>query len=200
MLSRWMRTWYGKVLSPLVWVLRKSGATPDMLTGAGLLAHVAAGILFALNQLGSGLAALLLGQLLDTFDGELARTSAAVSPYGAFLDSICDHVGDFAVYLGLLWHYLGMNSHTEVFLIAVALFGSVFGSQVRSRAGMVGIDTKAIGAFTRFERSLVIAAGIVLNHLTVALWVLAIFNNVSALQRTAYVVRAARRKPAVIQN
>ncbi len=200
MLSRWIRTWYGKVLSPFLWGLKKSGATPDMLTGAGLLAHVGAGILFALNQMGWGLAALLVGQVLDTFDGELARTTASVSPYGAFLDSICDHVGDFAVYLGLLWHYLGMNSHTEVVLIAVALFGSVFGSQVRSRAGMVGIDTKAIGAFTRFERSLVVAAGILFNRLTIALWVLAIFNNVSALQRIVYAVRASRRKPAVIQG
>lgn len=198
MLSRWIRTWYGKLLSPFVWVLERSGATPDELTAAGLAANVGAGILFALNQMAWGLAALLVGQLLDTFDGELARTRAGVSPYGAFLDSICDHLGDFAVYLGLLWHYLGINGHAEVMLIAVALFGSVFGSQVRSRAGMVGIDTKAIGAFTRFERSLVIAAGILLNGLTIALWVLAIFNNLSALQRIVYAVRAARRKPAAI--
>lgn len=200
MLSRWIRTWYGKILNPLLWALHQMGATPDMLTIGGLAAHVIAGVLFGLGQLGWGLAALLFGQLLDTLDGELARTRALATPFGGFLDSICDHLGDFAVYLGLLAYCLSLNRNTEVLLIAVASFGSVFGSHVRSRAGMVGIDAKAIGVFTRFERTLVIAIGILINQLTIALWVLAILNNFSALQRMLYAVRSARRGPKPAQG
>jgi phosphatidylglycerophosphate synthase len=163
-----------------------------MLSVGGLFAHAMAGACFALNQLGWGLALLLVGQLLDTFDGELARRHSRASAFGGFLDSVCDHLGDFAVYLGLLWHFLNVDQHIEVVLIATAMFGSVFGSHVRSRAGMSGIDTKAFGVFTRFERTLVLTIGILLNQLTIGLWILAISNNFSALQRIIHVVRAAR--------
>jgi CDP-diacylglycerol--glycerol-3-phosphate 3-phosphatidyltransferase len=165
-----------------------------MLTVGGVLAHAVAGALFAFNQLGLGLAMLILGQLLDTLDGELARRLALSTGFGGFLDSVCDHMGDFAVYLGLLLHFLSMDHSAEVVLIAVAMFGSLFGSHVRSRAGMVGIDTKAVGVFTRFERTLVLVAGILFGQLTIALWVLAIFNNLSAAQRIIYAVRSARRR------
>ena len=87
-----------------------------------------------------------------------------------------------------------------VFTILAGLFGSVVGSHIRSRAGMVGIDAKTIGVFTRFERTLVIAIGILINQLTIALWVLAILNNFSALQRIIYVARAARGKPKPAQG
>jgi hypothetical protein len=70
----------------------------------------------------------------------------------------------------------------------------VFGSQVRSRAGMLGIDTKAVGIFTRFERTLVLIVGILVNQLTIALWILAVLNNLSALQRIVYAVRASQRR------
>ena len=192
MLSRWIRTWYGSLLDPFLRALERIRITADELTIAGLVAHTLAGVAFAVHQMGWGLSALLVGQVLDTFDGELARRQSADSPFGGFLDSICDHLGDFAVYLGLLWHFLSVNGHTEIVLIAFAMFGSVFGSHVRSRAGMAGIDEKTIGVFTRFERTLVLAIGILFGWLTIALWVLAIFNNVSALQRIIHAVRAAR--------
>ena len=57
---------------------------------------------------------------------------------------------------------------------------------------MVGIDTKDTGAFTRFERLLVLAAGILCAEILIALWVLAVMNTVSALQRLAQVARARR--------
>ncbi len=167
--------------------------TPNALTLAGLGAHILAGALLALGHMWAGVAALLLGQIFDTLDGELARQQGGSAPFGAFLDSICDHCGDFAVYLGLTLHLMQTDARLDVVLIVVALFGSVFGSQVRSRAGMLGINTKEIGVFTRFERTVVLVAGILTNQLTVALGVLGVFNNLSALQRILYTVREARR-------
>src|SRR5205823_1223061 len=106
-----------------------------------------------------------------------------------FLDSICDHGGDFALSLGLLWQYLHAGASTEVVLIFVALFGSMFGSQVRSRAGMVGIDTREVGLATRFERNLILIIALFIHQLPLALWILAVVNNIAALQRVIYVVR-----------
>ena len=74
-------------------------------------------------------------------------------------------------------------------------FGSILGSQVRSRAGMVGIDTKTVGVFTRFERMLILMGGILFNKLTLVLWLLAVLNNFSALQRVIHTVQASRSNP-----
>ncbi|HLO18381.1 MAG TPA: CDP-alcohol phosphatidyltransferase family protein [Anaerolineales bacterium] len=194
MISRWIRTWYGAVLRPLLHFIARIGITANMLTIASLCVVIIAAILFAFGKIVLGAWILLLGGFLDGIDGELARVSGIKSPFGGFLDSICDHCGDFAIYLGLLLLSLQNNSIIDVILIFVASFASVFGSHVRSRAGMVGIDTKTIGIFTRAERNLVLIVGILICRTTLALWVLAIFNSFSALQRVVYTIYASRQR------
>jgi phosphatidylglycerophosphate synthase len=196
MLSRWVRTWDSQLLRPLLVVLARAGLTPNMLTIGSLICLIVAGFVIASGHLLLAGALLLLGGIADGLDGELARQTGRMTPFGAFLDSICDHCGDFAFSLGLLRLYLSEPPETEVFLIVVALFGSMVGSQIRSRAGMVGIQTKDVGLVTRFERILIWAAGIFTAHLPIALWVLAILTNVAALQRMVYVVKRASELPA----
>lgn len=200
MISRWIRSWYGRFLSPPVDVLRRLGVRPAALTFLGLTAEIAAGALLALDHWAAGVSALIAGQVLDSLDGELARRTGQDSPLGGFLDSISDHYGDMAVYLGLLWHFLQRGAQLEPLLIFLALFGSVFGSHVRSRAGMAGVDTKRVGLFTRFERTVVILAGIVFNQLTIALIVLAFFTNFSALQRVVYTLRTDRARQSMARG
>ncbi len=200
MISRWIRTWNVRYLAPLVSYLAERGVRPDTLTLLGLAAEIVAGLLLAVNWWGWALGMLLLGQVFDSLDGELARRCGTAGPLGGFVDSICDHYGDLAVYLGLLWRSVQVDARVDIILIAVALFGSVFGSHVRSRAGVAGIDTQRIGWFTRFERTAVLAAGILFNHISIALWVLAGLNNFSALQRVIYTVRAARRRSEAAQG
>lgn len=200
MLSRWIRTWYGKLLRPFFVFLARLGIRANHLTFASLVIVIAAGLLFAFDKAILGAWILLLGGFLDGIDGELARLTDDKSAFGAFLDSICDHCGDFAVYSGLLWFYLKSNSPQEVFLIFVALFASVFGSHVRSRAGMVGIDVKTVGLFTRCERIFILFFGIVFNQTLIALWVLAILNSFSALQRVAYIIRTTQKHESNLQS
>ena len=78
-----------------------------------------------------------------------------------------------AITLGLLWWYLGQGARLEPILLFLALFGSLLGSQIRSRAGMVGIDTRAVGWVTRFERLALLVVGLFTNQLTLALLCLA---------------------------
>jgi len=163
-----------------------------MLTIASLLIVVIAGILLAFGKTILGAWILMLGAFLDGIDGELARVRGVKSKFGGFLDSICDHCGDFAIYLGLLFLAIKSNTLVEIILLFVAMFTSVFGSHVRSRAGMVEIDTKTIGIFTRFERIFLLFICILIGKVTIALWGLAIFNSFSALQRVIYAIRAYR--------
>jgi CDP-diacylglycerol---glycerol-3-phosphate 3-phosphatidyltransferase len=191
MLARWLRTWDGQILKPFLIAIARCGIGPDTVTIASFVVVVVSGFALSQGYLGLGACILLLGGLLDAIDGELARLLSRETQLGGFLDSISDHCGDFAVYLGLLWLVLNRDMETEVILIFVASFGSVFGSQVRSRARMAGIDTKDIGIFTRCERILVLVLGLFTGRVTAALWILAVLNNFSAAQRLVYVARAA---------
>lgn len=189
MLSKWART-QDKILLPFLLFLGRLGIRPNGLTISSLVIMIATGFVLAQGWFFIGGCVLFLGGVLDSLDGELARALNCETKFGAFLDSIADHFGDFAVYLGLLWWYTNHYSQLEIFLIFIALFGSLFGSQIRSRAGMIGIDTKTIGLFTRFERILVMSISLLANEVVIALWVLAIMNNFSALQRMIFTVRA----------
>lgn len=201
MLSRWVRNWYGRLLQPFLLLLAGFGVTPAMLTISSLLLMLVSGFVLSQNHLIIGGIFLLLGGLLDGIDGELARVTNHATKLGAFLDSICDHSGDFALSLGLLWLSLNKSASTEAVLIFVALFGSMLGSLVRSRAGMVGIETKDVGLVTRFERILLLLIGLFTHWITVALWILAVLNNLAALQRVIHVLRMAllQKRESVVE-
>ena len=177
------------MLRPVLVLIGRWGITPNMLTVIGLMAVIVSGLILAWGDRLIGGGVLLFGALLDAMDGELARVLNSEKGSGALLDSLSDHCGDFAVYLGLLWFFLNKSLEAEVMLIFVALFGSIFGSLVRSRAGMLGIDTKDTGLFTRFERIIILLLGLFADRVTAALWVLAVFNNFSAFQRIVHVCR-----------
>jgi CDP-diacylglycerol--glycerol-3-phosphate 3-phosphatidyltransferase len=196
MVSRWVRSWDSRLLRPLLSVLAGIGVTPNMLTLGSLLCMVTAGVVVAQGHLLAADVLLLVGGIADGVDGELARQTGSMTSFGGFLDSICDHCGDYAFSLGLIWFYLSRQAETEVILVVVALFGSMLGSQVRSRAGMIGLETRDVGMVTRFERMALWIIGIATAHISTALWVLAVLNNLAALQRVAHVVKRASGRSA----
>jgi phosphatidylglycerophosphate synthase len=187
MLSRLLRRWSPDLLRPIVRLLVRARITPNQLTLAGLVFAIISGALAAIEWLPFAALILLLSGLLDALDGELARQSESQTLFGAFLDSICDHYGDFAVYLGIAWQTLHSGEHATVLLTLVAMFGSLIGSQIRSRAGMMGLDTKDVGVFTRAERIIVFVLGLLTGFVMPAIALLAFANNLSALQRLRYI-------------
>jgi phosphatidylglycerophosphate synthase len=196
MVSRWVRSWDSRLLRPLLSVLSGIGVTPNMLTIGSLLCLVVAGVVVAQGHLLAADVLLLVGAIADGVDGELARQTDSMTSFGGFLDSICDHCGDYAFSLGLIWFYLSSQAETEVILVVVALFGSMLGSQVRSRAGMIGLETRDVGMVTRFERMALWIIGIATAQMSTALWVLAVLNNLAALQRVAHVAKRASERSA----
>ena len=187
MLSRLLRIWSPDLLRPIIRLLMRARISPNQLTLAGLVLAIIAGVLAAIGSLSLAALVLLLSGFLDALDGELARQSDSQTPFGAFLDSISDHYGDFAVYLGIAWQMQRSGEHATVLLTLVAMFGSLVGSQIRSRAGMMGLDTKDVGIFTRAERIIVFVLGLLTGFLMPAIALLAFANNLSALQRLRYI-------------
>jgi CDP-diacylglycerol---glycerol-3-phosphate 3-phosphatidyltransferase len=194
MLSRLLRKWSPGLLRPIVRALLRARITPNQLTLAALALAVVAGALIASGQLLASGLVLLLSGALDALDGELARESKSDTPYGALLDSVADHYGDFAVYMGIAWTALEARDQTTALLTLVAMFGSLVGSHIRARGGLIGLDTQDVGLFTRAERIIVLVVGLVGGLLSPAVALLAVGNNLSALQRLAYLAASAAKR------
>lgn len=169
-------------------LLQAAGATPAMLSEVGLVAMLIAGLALARNWIALAGALILVGGGLDGLDGEVARVSCTASEFGSFVDSICDHLGDFAIYLGLAWRALRMGLNSQIVSLLIICFGSLFASYLRARANLLEIDLKEVGIITRFERLVILLLGLMAHLIEPALWALAILINISSLQRLAFVL------------
>ena len=149
--------------------LGRSRLTPDALTAAGVVLSIAGGVVVYFEYRGWGFfwlgaALFVLGAILDILDGALARTRGAGSPFGAFIDSTVDRVGE-AFMLGAIALVL-MRDEREwgVALTFAALAGSFLVSYTRARAEALGLRGD-VGLGSRAERVVVITTGLVLAPL-----------------------------------
>ena len=207
----WVRRWAER----LVGVFRDSPITPNMLTLFGLVITGVGALLVAMGDLLVGGVVLAFAGLFDIFDGALARASGKVYRYGAFLDSTVDRYSEGVVYLGILIYFLDQHDGLRPIIVLIALAGSFLVSYVRARAQSLGF-TCDVGILARPERVVIIVAGLLLESvglkiggwtpLTVALVVLAVGTNFTAVQRVWVVwqqnraeLRAMRDQPAAAE-
>ena len=170
--------------------LRRTSLTPDMLTFSGLALCVVASVLVYLEHRGwwlfpAAAAVFVVGSLLDILDGAVARTRGLGTPFGAFLDSTADRVGEGFV-LGAIALVLARDGHMwGVALTFAAVMGSFLVSYTRARAEALGLKGD-VGLGSRAERVVVITAGLVLAPLGVLPWAIAILTAtawITVLQR-----------------
>lgn len=74
---------------------------PNAVSGAALLAGLAAAYWCAVGNLRAGLIWWTLNRLLDGLDGVVARVNGSPSDFGGYLDIVFDFVGYAAIPLGL---------------------------------------------------------------------------------------------------
>ncbi|MGQ9501514.1 MAG: CDP-alcohol phosphatidyltransferase family protein [Anaerolineae bacterium] len=183
MLSDLVREWTRGVVLPIARLISWSGVSPNVITIAGFSLTVADAILLAMGHVQLAGIMLIPAAGLDAIDGSLARIQNRVTRFGAFLDSTIDRLSEAVLFLGALLYYLsGSPTQTEIILLFVALIGSLMVSYTKARSEAIGIAIRG-GLLTRFERMLVLIIGMVLNELTIALWILAVLANITVLQR-----------------
>jgi len=171
--------------------LNKLGVKPNVITTAGLIGNLVAGVLIAMGHLfWGGLLAMIVGPF-DALDGTMARLRGESCKYGAFVDSVTDRYSEIALYGGLLVYFTQTGTWRDALLVFFATVGSILVSYTRARAEALGYSAE-IGLLTRAERYLVLIPGIILNYPIVSLWILAIFTNFTAVQRFLFVRRQAR--------
>jgi CDP-diacylglycerol--glycerol-3-phosphate 3-phosphatidyltransferase len=188
-----------RITSPLVRLLSKSGVTPNILTLTNLALNIVAAYVIATGHLVLGGVLILGSGLFDLLDGALARFTKQTTRFGAVLDSTVDRVSEAATLCGLLiWYVPQEGASLKIVLIFVVLIGSFLVSYIRARAEGVGWQCQ-VGLFTRAERVIVLAAGLLISRVLVhsvfvALCVLAAFVSVTVVQRLAYLWKQEKIK------
>lgn len=204
MLERF-RAFWTKVVSPVAHLLLRLGVSPDAVTVVGT-AGVAAGALvfFPRGMLLTGVLVITAFVFSDLLDGHMARLSGRTSPFGAFLDSTLDRIGDGAIFAGLALYFAGPgDSSTYLALSLVCLVMGSVTSYARARAEGLGFSAK-VGIAERADRlvAILVMTGLsaILDApvlLWVALWALAAASTVTVVQRVWVVrVQASAAHPA----
>jgi CDP-diacylglycerol--glycerol-3-phosphate 3-phosphatidyltransferase len=182
------------LLNAIARMLVGLGISPDMLTVAGFVGMCAIGIIIAAGFEAAGGVLIIVAGAFDALDGTLARLTGRVTKFGAFLDSTLDRWAESVLFLAIVYRSVSINDDFTAYLAVAALIGSLLVSYTRARAEGLGASIKG-GWFTRLERMVVLVAGLILTAwlgqiaLTIALAILAVFANLTAVQR----ILAARR-------
>jgi CDP-diacylglycerol---glycerol-3-phosphate 3-phosphatidyltransferase len=191
-LSDSLRVLIKGTLDPIAAFSLKIGLTPDSVTLIGLLGHIAGAALIGLGYITWGGIVILVMAPVDVLDGAMARLRGTPTPFGAFLDSITDRYEELLIFGGLLYYFGQQGDWLSCLLVYLAAAGSLLVSYVRSRAEALNFSAK-VGLLTRFERYVVLIPALILNYPIVAIWILAVLTNFTALQRIWHVARQANK-------
>jgi len=175
-----------RIIDAIVRWLAKGHISPNVLTVIGVSLNVGCGLLFGLGRFFWAGIALVVANLFDMLDGQVARLSGRVTRFGGFLDSSLDRLSDMVVFVGLMVFYARDtpdHSTLNVFLAGAGLMGSVMVSYASARAESL-IPKCDVGFLRRPERVVLFIIGALSTHpgstnyfanrMPAVLWVLAV--------------------------
>jgi CDP-diacylglycerol--glycerol-3-phosphate 3-phosphatidyltransferase len=147
--------------------LARTGISPNALTATGVSLCLAAAVLVPFEDRTSKLLVywlaagiFVVGSLLDILDGALARVGGKSTPFGAFVDSTTDRVGEGAMLAAIALVFARDGNDWAVVLTVAAVVGSFLVSYTRARAEALGLRGD-VGLGSRAERVVLITAGLV---------------------------------------
>jgi phosphatidylglycerophosphate synthase len=155
-----------KIASRSMISLARTRVTPNALTATGVtLCTAAAAIVLFENRdeilfYWLGAFVFVVGSILDILDGALARTSGKGTPFGAFLDSTTDRVGEGLMLGAIALVFARHHEMVAVGLTFAGVIGSFLVSYTRARAEALGLRGD-VGIGSRAERVVVITTGLV---------------------------------------
>ena len=175
-----------RIIDAIVRWLAHGHINPNILTVIGVALNVGCGLLFGMGLFFYAGVALVVANLFDMLDGQVARLSGRVTRFGGFLDSSLDRLSDMVVFVGLMVFYARdtqFHSTLNVFLAGAGLMGSVMVSYASARAESL-IPKCDVGFLRRPERVVLFIIGALSTHpesnnffanrMPAVLWVLAV--------------------------
>lgn len=194
-----------RLIEPVTqWLIRR-GVHPNAITIMGFVVTVVGAVMYSRDHVRIAGLLVLLGGLCDVFDGRVARVSGLASKFGNFFDSTLDRISEIAMYLGLMTLYnayqLEFIDIWMIYIITLALGGSLMVSYTRAKAESLGFDC-SVGLMQRGERIVLLGFGslvfgfgwngMVLSSVIV---IVAALTNATAVQRMFWVYRHGKGVP-----
>jgi len=172
--------------------LAKTPVSPDIITWSGFLLTLGAAALIITEHLFAAGFVVLIAGFFDMLDGALARTTDRVTRFGGILDSTLDRLSEAVLLLGILVVYAREQSMLGIIFVGLALISSLLVSYIKARAEALGLECE-VGLFTRPERVVVLALGLLLSQidyaLIVVLGIIVVFSFFTVGQRLLHVWR-----------
>jgi len=181
-----LRLIFKNILDPIGRFLNRLGLTPNTITLLGLAGTMFGAFLISQGKMTMGGIVLLLFVLVDTLDGTMARLRGDPNDFGGFVDSVSDRYAEFITFGGLVYYFLSQENYLGVMVTFAATAGSVLVSYVKARAEGLGFTAK-VGLLTRVERYIVLIPALIFNQPYLAVILIAVLGNITALQRIFYV-------------
>ena len=175
--------------------LARTRVTPNALTTAGVSLCLAAAVLVYFEYRDEllfywlGALVFVLGSILDILDGALARAGGKTTPFGSFLDSTTDRVGEGAMLGAIALVFSRHGNQVALGAAVAAVAGSFLVSYTRAKAEALGLRGD-VGLGSRAERVVVVTAGLVLAPWGVLPWAIYLLTAtawITVLQRILFV-------------
>lgn len=204
----WLQNAFVRLLDPIVEALVRAGIHPNVISTAGFLTTLGAAAIVFSRHLFIGVVVFLIGGMMDILDGNVARRSGLASKFGSFYDSTLDRVSEIVFYFSLYAFFRPLDRFWWVgYVVITAMVGSLMVSYTRARAEALGVEC-TVGLMQRPERIVAIGLGGLLTPLAaridpaweywpllMALGLIAVLANLTALERIHSVYRVAHGVP-----
>lgn len=190
-----------RIIDAMVRGLASIGIPPNVLTTIGVTINMGCAVLFALGEFFWAGIVLIVANLFDMLDGNVARLTGRVTKYGTFLDSSLDRLSDMTVFFGIMIFYarndVPQHSLLNVVLAGLGMICSVMVSYTTARSEALGVKAN-IGFLQRPERIVLLIIGalstwdwnsnfFLFNRMPQVLWVLAVGSLWTMLQRVIFI-------------
>jgi CDP-diacylglycerol--glycerol-3-phosphate 3-phosphatidyltransferase len=207
-LPDWIKNLYLRIITPVIDFFIKRRLNPNHFTTLGLILSILAAFLFGIGFFKIAGVIMLISGTFDIIDGKVARATNRVTKFGALYDSTLDRYAEVLIFFGLAYYFVNNQWTTgsvtlsllnwtisdinisliSTIAVCMSLGGSVMTSYVRARAEGLGLECK-VGLMQRPERIVLIAFGAIFHKilLVIALVIVAVFANLTAIQRLYYI-------------
>jgi len=195
-----------RIINAMVRALASAGVHPNILTAIGVSINIGCGVLFGFGEFFWAGIVLIIANLFDMLDGNVARLSGNVTRFGGFLDSTLDRLSDMVAFLGIMIFYAGnspQHSLLNVTLAGIGMIASVMVSYSTARSEGLGVKAN-VGFLQRPERVVLLIIGALstwnwnsdnffANRMPQVLWVLAVGSVWTFVHRMYYIWTEFRR-------
>jgi CDP-diacylglycerol--glycerol-3-phosphate 3-phosphatidyltransferase len=195
-----------RIINAMVRGLAAAGVRPNILTAIGVTINIGCGVLFGLGEFFWAGIVLIVANVFDMLDGNVARQTGNVTKFGGFLDSSLDRLSDMVAFLGIMMFYAGNSpehSLLNVFLAGVGMIASVMVSYTTARSEGLGVKAN-VGFLQRPERIVLLIIGALstwdwnssnffFNRMPQVLWVLAVGSVWTLVHRMYFIWKEFRR-------